>query len=619
MVKYYDVERQKIRKVGYKDIFKGINKIVIISIVLSVISILSYVVYKYNVNEFNDLVIKIILLMFIIPFIFLFLIIKTMKGTKEIEKNASLVNENEEKGYFIKIGKEVKEHKRNILQTAKKGNIKQELLIKESAYCTHWIVMGTTGSGKTVFVQTIVKQILEVGGGFIFIDGKGTQKMIKTFKAICYNFNRHKDFFVLNFADPFKSNSINIFTLKKEQLQELFNLMLVTGKDAYWEGKATSLINNLLHFITALQKIGIAIDIQQVNNIDTFKDLKTRSFKNMNFSILESYLNVKTLIDIIKMFKRIYKNSPEFENIFIKASNQERNDVKINAYEGLLSWLNQQSNLDPNYLLETEYEKILKDNDDPFYNAGSAISYFTPILTQFTKDYANIFNRDEYDINIEDIILNHRICYIALPGTKSNSTKSLLAKFIQANFIATYETLKNSKPLTIPFTIFYDEINSYLIDIEGVGNLPSQTREQKLAFFYMFQTDLGKMDDGKGLEKEQIFGNVNNYVILKLKSPELTKMLQDRFPKKRVLIEKEAKYYKGINSGDKDTLELDEKPYFDAEDLEKLDAGECYIKVADKCYQGIGDYVEEPYYYQNDGTKEVDLIIKKSKTPEMII
>jgi len=618
MNKYYDFEQQRIKKTGYKNVFKGMNKIIYSTFLLSIAIILLYVSFK-NDTTFDNILTKIILLFVLIPILISTFFVSFSNSEKEDNTNVALVNEREKKNYFLKIGSEVKKHYGDISLTSKIKNIVQDLLIKEKDYCTHWIVMGTTGSGKTVFVQTIIKQILKFGGGYIFVDGKGTQKMLKTFKAIAWLFNRQRDFHILNFANPEKSNSINIFQMSKNQLIEIFNLMLVSGKDAYWEGKATTLSSNLLHFIVPLQSLGIAINAKEVNNINTYEELKIKSYKTMNFTILNEYLEAKTLIDIVKMFKRIYKNSPEFENIFIKASKQDTLDFQENAENGLLSWLSQQSNLEMNYLLETDYKQIIKDNDDPFYMIGSAFTYFSPIMTMFTKEYGNIFNKNDYDLNIEDIILNHRLLYIALPGTKSNTTKSMLARFIQANLVATYETLKDSRPLNKPFTVFWDEINSYMVGIEGVGNLPSQTREQKLAFFYMFQTDLGKMDDGKGLEKEQIFGNVNNYVILKLKSPELTKMLQERFPKKKVIVKKETDFYEGIKEGEKDTLDLIEKPYFEAEDLERLSNGECYIKIADKCYEGIGGYMEEPNYYQDEPQEQIQLIVKKSKTQEMII
>ncbi len=616
-IKYYDIEKQRSHKAGFKEVL-GSSKLFIGLVLIALIGC-NFYLSSIEIQAWYEVHTKVLfgIFSFFVGFhLLIMLSIKSSKNDKE-NKNVALTNQEDKDTYFIKIGQEVKEHKGDIKESSNKENIVKDLLIKEKNYCTHWAIMGTTASGKTVFMQNMQKEILRVGGGFMFIDGKGSQPMIKDIKSLCWQFNRQNDFHLINFNNPKKSNSINLFKLDYTQLQEVFNFILPKSEGGdEWRTKAITLSSALLFFICSLQRLKIAIDTNNLSKINNYEDLKKYSPKSMNFNLFNQMLDSKALIDICKMFSRVYKNSQEFEAIFEKASNQEASEIKNKAHEALLSWVSQQINKPQEDILTKEFKEL--DKEDTFYSVGVAIGYFSEPLNKFTIQYGPIFNRSDYDIDIEDIVLNHKILYVALPGTKSQETSSMLAKIILGNIVAMYETLKERKPLNTPYTVFFDEINSYGKDIGGLGNLLSQTREQKLVFVLGFQSDLMKLDSGKGLESEQLFANINNIVVLKLKSPKLVKDLQELMPKKRVLIDKQTYYVGGDTGkekmgGDKENYEMKETPYFQTEEIEALNQGECYIKIAEKVYKGIGAYIELPNYLKEDYTQEVKLLQKMSK------
>jgi len=493
-----------------------------------------------------------------------------------------------------------------------------------------------------------MQQLMDMGGGFIFIDGKGSKTMIKTIKAITKKYNRQNDFYVLNLSNPRKSNSMNVFSMEYSQLIEIFNGMIETGEGDIWEKKGTSLASSLLQFVAPLQKMGIAIDVKTINQINTYDDLKELSPNSMNFTLLNEYLNPVVMLDICKMFQRIidnennqfnkfceknnideenkidyFKEQKPFYSDFVKASLQEKNEFKFLPHSGLTDFMSKEGGLVKTEIVSqtitsSDLYKKGKDSIDNFVT--SAISYFTKLSDVFTKEYAAIFNASDYDFTFEDIILNHKILYVVMPGTKSQATINIFAKFLQANLIAVYETLKETQPLTIPYTIFFDETNSYLVNLKGMANFPSQSREQKLSFFYMMQSGQGKLDDGKNIEAEQLFSNINNYVILKTTSETLTEMMQKKFPKVKELIQKDYYRLEGKwDGGEKIDLEEKERPMFEYQDLESLAPGECFIKIGDGVYTGTSTYAEAPYYFQDKGSEEIELLQGKSKTPDMYI
>lgn len=647
MKEHYDLKTQTFKRKGAESVFNNVNKYIYATFCLTIIGILvTFINFDYRDN-LADVLLHIIIFLVTISFFLQSLMIVSFNKQK-IEKNASLILPGEKGNYFIKVGTVVKKHFKNIRKTADKNNLLYDLYIKMEAYCTHWGVLGTTGSGKTVFVQSLMKQIMNIGGGFIFTDGKGSKTMLKTIKAICKMFNRQNDFYVLNLANPRKSNSMNVFSMEYSQLIEIFNGMIETGEGDIWEKKGTSLAAALLQFVAPLQKMGIAIDVKTINKINTYNDLKELSPTSMNFTLLDEYLNAVVMLDICKMFQRIienenkqfdifceknnieideridyFKEQKPFYSDFVNASLQEKNEYKYMPQDGLTNFMSKEGGLVKEEILSQTitsdklYEKG-KDSIDNFVQ--SAISYFTKLSDVFTKEYGAIFNASDYDFTFEDIILNHRILYIVMPGTKSQATINIFAKFLQANLVAVYETLKETQPLTIPFTVFFDETNSYMVNLKGMANFPSQSREQRLAFFYMMQSGQGKLDDGKNIEAEQLFSNINNYVILKTTSETLTEMMQKKFPKIKELIQKDYYRLEGKwDGGEKIDLEEKERPMFEYQDIESLAPGECYIKIADGVYTGTSTYAEAPYYYQDKGDEEIELLQGKTRTNDMYI
>lgn len=79
-------------------------------------------------------------------------------------------------------------------------NIESPLLIDETTLRTHMLISGTTGSGKTVFVKSIMKQLLSANGsGFMMIEGKGDNSMFHRIYAEVIMAKREKDFLFLKF------------------------------------------------------------------------------------------------------------------------------------------------------------------------------------------------------------------------------------------------------------------------------------------------------------------------------------------------------------------------------------------------------------------------------------
>lgn len=584
------------------------NKAFYLSSMISTMSLAAYTAITLNHNNLISIYNAYLTNFWSICVVFYFLIIVLFVSIKKIKDSKGALIENKKgKKYFLHAGWETKKHYNNIKNTVKKLNRIRPLLLSEVSYTKHWAIIGSTGSGKTVTMQYLMQKSLEKGSGFLFLDGKGSRKMIKDIMALTWEYGRESDFHLLNFSNPNNSQSINLFTLKREQLQEVVNFIMTKSEEP-WLSKGVELGTALVNIISPFQKLNIAMNVETFDDIKTYQDLKTKSNKIMTFKLFRDYMQVDNQIKMIRMLRRVEKDK-KFLKDYYKVSDQI-GESKTKPSEFVLNFLQAQSSgvtKDDIINENMSFDKISeKAGDDPWYNIDVAKQAYSKAMSMLGDTYGNIFNSSTPEIDLEDIILNQKIIYVVLPGTKSSETSSMFAKVILGQIVAMYEKAKDRKPLKTPFSIFLDEFNSWAFRIEGLGNLLSQTREQKLSFLLGFQSDLDKTDEGKGFEKEQLFANINNYVILKTQSPQLIKYFQENFPKKKIMKQNDNLYIQNADTQDKEDIQMEEKNCFEQEDLENLAPGECYFKFGAEVIRGCTQYTELPEFLEDDEMNDIE-------------
>lgn len=106
---------------------------------------------------------------------------------------------------------------------AKKLAEKQKMMLKpENKYrwvgydkkilTTHLMMPGKTGSGKTEGIRSIADDVLKIGGGFLFNDGKSDAKMFAEFQRQAKQAGRETSTYVLNFLKAEKIAESNTFS-----------------------------------------------------------------------------------------------------------------------------------------------------------------------------------------------------------------------------------------------------------------------------------------------------------------------------------------------------------------------------------------------------------------------
>ena len=130
----------------------------------------------------------------------------------------------------------------------------KEIWLSNSDCRQHFLVLGTTGAGKTETLLGFAANALSWGSGFLFCDGKGDVSLFAKIYAMARRMGREDDIVVLNYMTgntespetegKLRSNTLNPFsTGTSDSLSQLIiSLMEDTGNEgAMWKGRAAAM------------------------------------------------------------------------------------------------------------------------------------------------------------------------------------------------------------------------------------------------------------------------------------------------------------------------------------------------------------------------------------------
>jgi hypothetical protein len=347
------------------------------------------------------------------------------------------------------------------LGTSGKG---KEIWLTRKMMRQHMLVSGTTGSGKTEFLLSLLLNSFANGGGGIFVDGKGDISLHARILAMAEQFDRSDDVYVLNFmnrnnAGSNSSNTINPFQyMPSDAITNLLvSLMDDVGADAaMWKGRAVAMFTGAIRVLVWLRDndalpldVGVVRDSLNLRKLIDFSDPR-------KYPVLPH--------EIRKVVKNYLSSLPGFH--------EEK------------GYKQSQTTLDQHGYLEMQW---------------------TRILGMMADVYGDIFNSHNVDIDIRDIIENRRILVVLLPALeKSGDEIANLGKFVVSivkamagaslgsEITGSWQTVlkKRTRRQSAPFTCIFDEVSAYMTD--GLDLLAAQARS--LNFNLVFATqEIGMM------------------------------------------------------------------------------------------------------------------------------
>ena len=381
----------------------------------------------------------------------------------------------------------------------------RELWLTNSDARTHILFLGTTGSGKTEGLKSLVANALTWGSGYVYVDGKADTDLWASLFALARRFGRDDDLLVLNYMtansdNGATSNTMNPFSNgSASYLTNMVTSLMpdAGGDNAMWKERAVALLGALMPALTwKRDKQGLLLDV----------------------SVLREYIELPPII-------RLSRDPDLPERI-------------IRGLQGYLNTL-------PGYVdaaFDDEGNERPPSPDQPMYDLqvarqqhGYLSMQFTRSLQSLADEYGYIFKAQLADIDVLDVVLNRRILVALIPSLeKSGDEAANLGKIIAAslkgmmgatlgntvegsweNAIGSKQTRSSSSFMTV-----FDEVGYYTA--QGMAVMAAQARSLGFSLIFAAQ-DLPSMEKRVKQEAQSILGNCNLKIFGKLEDPTDTK------------------------------------------------------------------------------------------------
>ena len=459
-------------------------------------------------------------------------------------------------------------------------NTGEEVWFSNSDARTHILYLGTTGSGKTEGLKSMVTNALTWGSGFVYIDGKADTDLWSSLSSLVRRFGRDDDLLVLNYMtgnsdakapsntmNPFSSGSASYLT------NMLVSLMpQAEGDNAMWKERAVSLISSLMPALT---------------------------WKRDNQDIPLSVSSIRSYLDL--------------PNVIKLSRDDALPDHMRESIKGYLNTL-------PGFV-DAAFDDNGKEKpmgpDQPMIDTTTVRQQHGYLTMQFTRslqslgdDYGYIFDTQAADVDMVDVVLNRRILIVLIPALEKSSDETAnLGKIVAATIKgmmgstlgATVEgessTVIENKPThsATPFMTVFDEVGYYVSD--GMAVMAAQARSLGFSLVFSAQ-DLPALQKRVKEESRSITGNCNIKIFGKLSDPTDTKDYFERQAGKALVMQTTGfQLHGGVSTGsfyDNNAASITAADRADYGDLKKLREGEAIL-----IYEGT--VMDVQIFYSNPG------------------
>jgi intracellular multiplication protein IcmO len=449
----------------------------------------------------------------------------------------------------------------------------QQLWINNADARTHFMILGTTGSGKTEALLSIATNALTWGSGFLYTDGKGDSTLWGKIYSLARKFGREDDVLVLNFMTgnvdgKSSSNTMNPFSHGSSSAltEMLVGLMDDPGKEGdMWKGRAIGLISAIMIALVELRDKGkLLLDIMAI----------------------QDHLNLERIIDLY----------------LDRHGQYELSEKSKRALRGYLDSL---PGFDWNEARAGRPQSGTTNDQH-----GYLFMQFTRIMGSLADTYGYIFGTELGDIDLYDVVVNRRILAVLLPALEKSedelanlgkivvaSLKGMMATTLGAKIEGEWTDVIDTKPTNspTPFLAILDEVGYYTVP--GMAVMAAQARSLGFSLIFAAQ-DLAAMKKRSEKEADSIVANTNFKAFMKLEDPESTKEMFKKTAGSATVTEASGFSMEAnqtmMNYYDMRNASIRDRSKADFVNLKGLSPGQCYLTNSGKLYRVQLFYANPP-------------------------
>jgi intracellular multiplication protein IcmO len=372
----------------------------------------------------------------------------------------------------------------------------QELWATAEDARQHITIPGTTGSGKTTAILSLLANALAHGSGFVLVDGKGDRDLFGKVLALARRFGRDDDVRALNFmvASGLKeSHTWNAFaTGNADAIRELLASQLgeqaANDSNGVFRERAVALIGTIVPVLVWLRdNKGVSLNIEVIRFSIELRWI-WRLAMEKRFALRDPETGAETVIDV---------------------SDEIPEDIiwPLKAYLGEL----------PGYDPAVPLDK--QRGDEPSKQHGFAQFYFTATFTQLAVSLGHVFKVETGDIDMRDVVLNRRILVVILPALENSdqtlaalgklvvaSLRGMMAQLLGASLEGDYTEVDKPGMGPAPFPVVLDELAYYATS--GLDRMLAMGRGLNMSFLLAFQ-EVSGIWARLGEKTASLLGNAN--------------------------------------------------------------------------------------------------------------
>lgn len=483
------------------------------------------------------------------------------------------------------LGKDIAEAKK---QNLRPSNRTYEMLLDKKTYTMGFLLPGSTGSGKTVTLNTSVfLPAIKSGNGFFYVEGKGDRPITEAILGFIYQYGRENDVFVLDFgaaASGGYTNGLNPLAVGSsktvgELLKSLITIM--TGDNAWVSNMLISFLEANLLPLVMLRDMGLIVHPKELQGIQEFKDFEKLDKREFNISSLLLYLNFQSAIDLLYMMRRMFKDKDFLANL---SKYSEYKLLKRDLSETFLGPLERNltgHNIPVREINEPDYSKV--DNELK-RNHSKATEDWINALEMFgnEKFYGSIFNKDEADFTALTAIQTGKMVIAIIPSMSASAdlcgkmgkmltaiVKSAIGYMLeQGSLVGEQKTKSRDKryrPRKLPYSLNFDEPSNYAN--EDIPQMSSMVRAigsdgggMAIVWTGQTRTDADKIDDGKKIASEQLLANLGLTQCLNIQDEGWKQVMVKKVGERQV--RREDEFEGGKSGDDKITQRREKEPLY---------------------------------------------------------
>lgn len=367
---------------------------------------------------------------------------------------------------------------------------KERVVLENRELNQHMLAVGTTGSGKTTTIATLIENAIRSEKPVIFVDGKGERKTVLEIKALCEAYGKTVHLFTdiddVSF-NPLRHGSP---TQLRDKLMNLFE-----WSEPYYKNQCSRFLQLLLRMIT---EYGLKRDLHTVYHLMNVKQLAKFLQQKQQEAIIELQEEVndmehvpKEIDDISSLFEGMEEDSKEVQG-----------EKKIRRIR----------EVDPEKMSKVRFYQERFFGSEEEEDGGMDLNLIQNLRTQIAEllesDLGHLFEERKDGIDLLKITDRNEVVIFSLSGNKYRDYIKTLGRLVimEVNTLVDHRFKQGKKSI---FGV-YDEFSAYAN--EEIVDVINKSRSAGFECLISTQglSDIDKVDP---VLTRQILNNCNTYFI----------------------------------------------------------------------------------------------------------